>query len=226
MGAIITGNAMDKRLAREEALNRLKSAPLGVRLANSAKTRKNLKRVLKALKPKSVLIYLPLPFEADLRALFPTLRRNKKLYFPLVEKISFKMVEYKLPLERQNISAPRRSGRKIEKVEVMIVPCLCVDAAFRRVGFGRGMYDRFVCTLQNRPIVIFVQPFFLRLTRVITDNWDIRGDFLVSAGGAIYNSRNLNDRKRRNRCCYGRNQRVFGVVYHPQDRACETRCES
>ncbi|MDR0746954.1 MAG: 5-formyltetrahydrofolate cyclo-ligase [Helicobacteraceae bacterium] len=217
---------MDKQRVREEALNRLKSAPIGTRLANSAKTRGHLKKVLRALKPKSVLVYLPLPFEADLRGLFPALRRNKKLYLPSVEKISFKMVEYGLPLERQSVSAPRRGGRKIEKVEVMIVPCLCVDAAFRRVGFGKGMYDRFVCTLRNKPIVIFVQPFFLRLTRVITDNWDICGDFLVSAGGAIHNLRNLNDRERRNRCCRGRNQRVFGMVYHPQDRACETWRES
>ncbi|MDR3347596.1 MAG: 5-formyltetrahydrofolate cyclo-ligase [Helicobacteraceae bacterium] len=209
---------MTKNLARANALKTLKAQSAAQCLTRSAKTRHHLRKLLDALAPKSALIYLPMRFEADLMALFRPMRATAKLYAPRVETISFKMVKFRLPLKRHTLGffEPRESGQKIKKVEVMIVPAIAVDALFRRIGFGKGMYDRFFSSLRSKPIVIFVQPILLRVPYAVTTDWDIRGDFLVSAKGVIVNKGTLNDRNHRRR--YSRVYRsVHRVVYHAQN---------
>lgn len=188
---------MDKKSVRTAALASLRQRALFGHQNRSAKSRAQLDRLLRKLAPKSVLAYTPLGFEADIRPLFPTWRRRYKLYVPFMEDISFKMVRFRLPLTRQalGIFAPADSGLEIKKVDVMIVPAVAVDAAFKRIGFGKGMYDRFYATLQNKPVVIFVQPFFVRSRQIVTDERDVRGDFLVSAQGVIQFRGTLHDNR-------------------------------
>ncbi|GHV59466.1 5-formyltetrahydrofolate cyclo-ligase [Campylobacterota bacterium] len=186
---------MNKQIARQSALAQLKARPRTLRQYQSALVRRHLTKLLRSIRYKNVLIYLPMEFEAAITACFLPKKRGVKIYAPFIEGVSFKMVEYRLPLKRQlGIFAPTQSTREIKKVDVMIVPVLAVDAAFKRIGFGRGMYDRFVAALANKPIVIFVQPFLVQILQVITGEWDIRGDFLVSAKGVIQRRGNQNDR--------------------------------
>ncbi|MDR0664301.1 MAG: 5-formyltetrahydrofolate cyclo-ligase [Helicobacteraceae bacterium] len=179
---------MDKETIRARALEKLKSRSKAVCAAQSAKTRRTLEKLLKKLDFKSVLIYLPLWFEADLRPLFRPLRRRAKLYAPFIADVSFKMVAFRLPLERRSLGVltPANSLREIKKADLLIVPAVAVDADFKRVGHGKGMYDRFVCDLVKKPTVIFVEPFFLRAPKV-GDVWDIEGDYLVSGDKVICN---------------------------------------
>lgn len=173
----------------------LKARPRTLRQYQSARTRQHLTKLLQKIRYKSVLIYLPMPFEASITACFLPKKRGVKIYAPFMQSVSFKMVEYRLPLRCQlGIFAPTQSSREIKKVDVMIVPVLAIDAAFKRIGFGRGMYDRFIATLANKPIVIFVQPFLVQILQVITSEWDIRGDFLVSAKGVIQRRGTQHDR--------------------------------
>ena len=70
-----------------------------------------------------------------------------------MDGVSFKMVPLRLPLERKafGIYEPRASHRKINLIDVAIVPAVGVDGSLRRIGFGKGMYDRFFPTLKTRP---------------------------------------------------------------------------
>ncbi|MDR2034314.1 MAG: 5-formyltetrahydrofolate cyclo-ligase [Helicobacteraceae bacterium] len=185
---------MDKNDIRTIALEKLKSRSKAQCAAQSAKTRKNLAKLLKKLRFKSVIIYLPLWFEADLRPLFRALRGKAKLYAPFAQGVSFKALPYRLPLSRQSLGifAPANSLREIKKTDVLIAPTVAVDASFARIGFGKGMYDRFVCGLVKKPIVIFVQPFFLGAPKV-SDAWDLRGDYLASGNRVICNLGNRYD---------------------------------
>lgn len=196
---------MDKKSVRSAALAQLRKRALWGRAGRNAKVRRHLESLVKRLAPKSVLAYVPLGFEADIRPLFPAWRRRCNLYVPFMGDISFTMVRYRLPLTRQRLGilAPCASGQEIKKVDVMIVPAVAIDAAFKRIGFGKGMYDRFYPTLQNKPIVIFVQPFPLLTDRTVSDEWDLRGDFLVSDQGIIQSRGTLHDnRNNRHRSCH------------------------
>lgn len=188
---------MDKKSVRAKALAQLKERSHLGHKSRSAQVRGHLESLLNSLQPKSVLAYVPMGFEADIRPLFRSWRRRYKLYVPFMEGISFKMVRFRLPLTRQRLGilAPADSGQKIKKVDVMIVPAVAVDAAFKRIGFGQGMYDRFFPTLKNKPIVIFVQPFCVRTPLRVTDGYDLRGDFLVNAQGIIQSRGTLHDNR-------------------------------
>lgn len=187
---------IDKSSIRSKSLDLLKKRAKIAHDWRSAKVRKHLDLLLRDLNPKSVLIYLPIWFEADIKPSFIKWRKQYKLYAPFMEGVSFKMVRYRLPLQRRELGifSPDKSGQKIKKVDVMIVPAVAIDSAFRRIGFGKGMYDRFYSTLKNKPIVIFVQPFPVRTKAVVTDSLDIKADFLVSCSGVIQALGNSHDR--------------------------------
>ncbi|MDR1451040.1 MAG: 5-formyltetrahydrofolate cyclo-ligase [Helicobacteraceae bacterium] len=209
---------MDKNAARAIALERLKARSKALCAAQSAKTRRTLQKLLNTLVFKSVLIYLPLWFEADLRALFRLLRRRAKLYAPYIENVSFKMVAYRLPLDRRSLGvlAPANSLREVKKADLLIVPAVAVDADFKRVGLGKGMYDRFAGKLVKKPIVIFVQPFFLGAPRV-SDAFDLEGDYLVGGDKAICKMGDRYGRRTYRRGVnFGRNMRVSRLVYNAQ----------
>lgn len=192
---------LDKNIVRLDSLNLLKKRAKIAHAYRSKKVQKYLDQLIGKLKPKSVLIYLPLWFEADIRSQFRIWRRRYKLYAPFMQGVSFKMVRYRLPLAKKQLGiySPAASGQKIKKVDVMIVPAIAIDSAFRRIGFGKGMYDRFYTTLKNKPIVIFVQPFLVTTKSVVTESWDIRADYLVSSSGVIQSLGNKNDNNNFNR---------------------------
>ncbi len=194
---------MTKERLRQEALERLRRATASGKIARDQKSSRHLIALLKALDPDRVLAYVPLAFEADISPALRWLKARKKLFVPFMQGVSFKMVPYRLPLKHQalGIFTPADSGQLTAKVEVMIVPALAIDGAFRRIGFGKGMYDRFYARLPHKPIVIFVQPFPIVESTVVTKRHDIAGDFLVSARGVLrnrrgtpYDNRNLSHR--------------------------------
>ena len=131
---------------------------------------------------KSVLGFWPLGMEPDIRSSLQTLRRRKKVYLPFMEDDSFKMVPFRLPLEAKKfgIYEPGNSIRKIKKIDVAIVPAVGVDGEGRRIGFGKGMYDRFFARLRKRPYVIFVQSHICKTTQYICDDYDVKADQLIT----------------------------------------------
>lgn len=194
---------IDKSAIRSSAIKELKKRCKVAHSYRSAMVRKHLDKLLLDLNPKTVLVYLPLPFEANIKPLFSKLRRRHKLYVPFMVGVSFKMVRYRLPLRKRELGifSSDKSGQEIKKVDVMVVPAVAIDGVFGRIGFGKGMYDRFYATLKNRPVVIFVQPFSLRYKAVVTDSLDIKANFLVSNSGVIKALGNSYDRYIRNRSC-------------------------
>ena len=96
---------------------------------------------------KNVMLYVPLKTEVNLYPLIQRLRKEKKiLYVPFMEGASFRLVKYRLPLKKKQfgIKEPNDSKQyRIKNIDIAIVPIVGVDVTRRRVGFGKGMYDRF-----------------------------------------------------------------------------------
>ncbi|MBN2896932.1 MAG: 5-formyltetrahydrofolate cyclo-ligase [Campylobacterales bacterium] len=174
--------SLSKKSFRSECLERMKKAPRNNKRAKDARLRGRLEKVLKGLHVKRILLYWPLPFEADLRPLIVRLRRRVGVYLPFMEGESFKMVAFRLPLERKafGIYEPRNSYRTIKNIDVAIVPAVGVDGRARRIGFGKGMYDRFFAGLSKQPIIIFVQPELCLTPKNICDHYDVSADLLVT----------------------------------------------
>ena len=173
---------MDKAAFRRYCLDKLKSSPKHNKRYKEALLESMLYALLKENRAKTVLLYWPLPFEADLRRLIRRLRRRSAVYLPFMEGVSFKMVPLRLPLERKQfgIYEAGNTYRKLKKIDIAVVPAVGIDADARRIGFGKGMYDRFFSGLKSRPIIYFVQLEPCLSKRHICDEHDIWADMLVT----------------------------------------------
>jgi len=163
-------------------MKKLRSASKNAKKYKEHRVNDSLEKILKEINPKSILFYLPLPFELDLRSLLNKNRKIKKCYVLFMVEESFKMVTYRLPLKRGNFGVyePKNSLLKIKNVDVAIVPVVGVDTDAKRVGFGKGMYDRFFSRLTKKPITIFVQLDECICKEKITDHYDVQADIYIT----------------------------------------------
>ncbi len=204
---------MDKSAFRNYCLERLKSKSKHNKRYKEALLQQNLQAVIDASGAKKILLYWPLPFEADLRKLLWSLPRHVEVYLPFMEGVSFKMVPFRLPLTRKQFGIYEAGNtlRKITKIDIAVVPTVGVDADARRIGFGKGMYDRFFARLKDRPTILFVQLERCVSNEHICDHYDIEADWLVTPQ-ACYGKTGTKDVKRNTlgrRDCHHKRGRRF-----------------
>ena len=132
----------------------------------------------------TVMLYLPLGTEVNLYPLIHRLRREKRMvYVPFMEGKSFRLVKYRYPLriKRFGIKEPLNSKQYRKKqIDIAVVPIVGMDASYRRVGFGKGMYDRFFeKEIKNIKKVVFVARKLCYSQTVVTDRYDVRADVVI-----------------------------------------------
>jgi 5-formyltetrahydrofolate cyclo-ligase len=176
---------MTKNEFRTHCLKKQRNLSQKGKYSRDARVNKHLLGFLTSLPAKRILGYWPFGFEADIRPTLLALRPKKSLYLPFMEGVSFKMVPLRLPLERKafGIYEPRISNLIINLIDIAIVPVVGVDRTRGRVGFGKGMYDRFFPTLRSKPLTIFVQSCHCYTPLTLCDNYDIQGDVLITPNG-------------------------------------------
>jgi 5-formyltetrahydrofolate cyclo-ligase len=147
------------------------------------KIQKELLKKLSNKKYKKILLYLSMGNEVVTKDLIRKLKRkNKQIFVPFMEDVSFKMVKYSLPLKKKkfNIYEPKNKNKTKEKIDVAVVPVIGMDNNFKRVGFGKGMYDRFFDKLKYKPEIIFVQIYPCITKEKVTDIYDIKADSYIT----------------------------------------------
>ncbi len=132
-----------------------------------------------------IMLYLPLKMEVNLYPLIKKLRQQKRtLYVPFMEGKSFRLVKYRLPLYKKQfgIKEPKDSKQyKIKQIDIAIVPIVGVDETHRRVGFGKGMYDRFFeKNKKNIKQVVFVARELCYAKEIVTDHYDVKADMIFT----------------------------------------------
>jgi 5-formyltetrahydrofolate cyclo-ligase len=175
-------NKIENKMAFRKMAKKRLQRRLPYRFADSAKANILLENLLSMHQPESILFYLPMDHEVDVSSVLKKARKKHKVYVPFMFGDSFKMVAYRLPLIKGkfNILEPKNSPLNIKKVDMIIVPILGIDKTNRRIGFGKGMYDRFYERLADKPIVVFLQTTLCQTTSVITDDYDIKADYIVT----------------------------------------------
>ena len=173
---------LTKAKFREQCLKKLRNLPLHNKVYRDSLVNKKLMLQLKGVRNKSILIYHPLSNEVDLLKVIIKIRRTNDIYLPFMEDQSFKMVRFRLPLHKKkfNIFEAGNSFRKINTVDIAIVPAVGVDINLQRIGFGKGMYDRFFAKLKKKPYTIFLQAGECYTKEKICDKHDISCDVLLT----------------------------------------------
>lgn len=142
-----------------------------------------LHSLIKQLDAKKILIYIPLDIEVNVMPLINQLRKEKKeVYVPFICGDSFKAVKYRLPIEKKKfgIKEPNNSFFNV-KIDLAIVPIVGVDKHYKRIGFGKGMYDRFFHRLSYRPTVIFTQLTLCQSDLTLSNEYDIQADYIITS---------------------------------------------
>jgi 5-formyltetrahydrofolate cyclo-ligase len=145
---------------------------------------KNLLSFILRSNIKDIMLFIPLKNEVNIAPLIKLLRqRGYNLYVPYMVDESFRLVKYRLPLFKKkfNIKEPRFSNRRVKNIDLAVVPVVGIDKEFKRIGFGKGMYDRFF-ERESRNIkeTIFLARELYFSPEAITDHYDIEADILCA----------------------------------------------
>lgn len=207
---------IEKDIFRKDCLKRLKRASKNAKKYKDKGVGEKLNFLMKKFSARSALVFLPLPIEPNLTSFIKKHRKKIDVFVPIMEGVSFKAVEYRLPVYKKkfNIKEPKNSFFKFFKIDIAIVPVVGVDGDFRRIGFGKGMYDRFFEKLGYRPIIVFVQIDKCYTDKIVSDTYDIYADFYITPTN-IFKKRGKKDangsydRGSMRRC--GRRGRIYNI---------------
>ncbi|MEJ2372401.1 MAG: 5-formyltetrahydrofolate cyclo-ligase [Sulfurimonas sp.] len=185
---------LTKEIFRKNSLQKIQNGYSHNKRYRDMLVQKRLLKVLKKYKHKKVLVYTPLPFEADITKSIKKMRRKLDVFVPFMEGESFKMVPLRLPLKKKKfgIFEAGNTLRDIKQIDIAIVPSVGVDGNLKRVGFGKGMYDRFFAKLRKKPFTIFVQPELCYTKQHICDAHDIAADVLIAPQKEIHRKTHSN----------------------------------
>lgn len=169
---------------RESCIKRLKFVSRFSKYKKDKKIVDSLYQLIQDLNAKKVLLYIPLGLEVDVLPLIKKLRKERRIevFVPFMIEDSFKIVKYRLPLvdKKFYIKEPHNSFLTAQ-IDVAIVPTVGVDGAMKRIGFGKGMYDRFFDRIgYKQPTIVFVQRELCQTSQIITDHYDIQADYIIT----------------------------------------------
>ncbi|QOY51104.1 5-formyltetrahydrofolate cyclo-ligase [Candidatus Sulfurimonas baltica] len=174
--------SLSKTIFRRNCLKKIKNSSKINNIYKNSKLNSKLLDKILGLKKKKILLFIPLPFEANITKTMNKLRKKHDIFVPFMEGESFKMVPFRLPLRKKKfgIYEAGNSLREIKNIDIAVVPIVGMDGKLQRVGFGKGMYDRFFARLKKRPYIIFVQTEFCQTKEFICDDYDITCDLLIT----------------------------------------------
>jgi 5-formyltetrahydrofolate cyclo-ligase len=175
---------MKKKHFRAHCLKRLKKASSISSYKKDKVVLQRLYQLIVESHAQKIMLYLPLKTEVNLYPLIKQLRKEKReLYVPIMEGKSFRVVKYRYPLEKNRfgIKEPKDSRQyRNKKLDIAIVPIVGLDITHRRVGFGKGMYDRFFeKEIKNINKTVFVARELCYSKEIVTDDYDVKADMII-----------------------------------------------
>jgi 5-formyltetrahydrofolate cyclo-ligase len=180
----------NKELFRKQCHKLLKKAKRYAYIKDK-KVNQYLMSVVDDSKAKDIMLYIPLANEVDINPLILHLRRQKcNIWVPFMEGKSFRLVKYRYPLriKKYGIKEPKNSYQfRKKQIDLALVPIIGIDTTKRRIGFGKGMYDRFFeKEIKNIKKVIFVARDLCYSQDIVTNHYDVKGDMIVASQGVSF----------------------------------------
>ena len=133
-------------------------------------------------------LYYPLKDEVDIKQLIGVaIKENKVVCLPRVindkEMCFIKISSFsELEIGSFNIYEPKyNQNNVIDKslIELFIVPGLCFDESYNRLGYGRGYYDRYLINTKGYKIGVTFKELFFKKDTIIAGLTDIKMDKII-----------------------------------------------
>jgi len=173
----------DKRTIRQ-AIRELRASVLGSPEAIAAKSLaiiSSLKILPEWKVARTILAYYPLPGEVDTVSLLSS--TDKRIVLPLVEGDHLLLKEYvagNLVEGFKGIMEPRADAKDVDPTEIdfAIIPGVAFDSSCRRLGRGKGYYDRTLPLLGCPKAGVAFD--WQMVEEVPCDPWDVPLDLVVT----------------------------------------------
>jgi len=142
-----------------------------------------------------IAFYIANDGEIDPRLLMEHSRQlGKKIYLPILSPQENSLyfapfeADCQLVLNRFNIPEPAcdpSSWKTAEQLELLFLPLVAFDTHGNRMGMGGGFYDRTLAFLQQenlskKPVLAGLAHELQRVERLLTQNWDIPLDYIIT----------------------------------------------
>lgn len=175
---------MDKKTFRKICIDQLKHKKEANQYKLDYMVVEKLSTIITKRGYKVIMLYIPLKIEVNIFNLIKKLRKEKKIVLvPFMEGESFSLVKYRLPLDSKQfgVKEPHNSNKYNRKIDLAIVPIIGTDGTLRRVGFGKGFYDRFFQkNRKNIEEILFVGRKYCVSSEIITDDYDVKGNSYIT----------------------------------------------
>lgn len=131
---------------------------------------------------EKILMYHSLPDELSTRSFLSKWGARKKFYLPRVNGVNLEILPYnesKLELGSFHIEEP--TGDDIAdpmEIELVVVPGVAFDRKGKRVGRGKGFYDRFLKSTAATKIGVGYE--FQLIDEVPTEEHDVKMDMVIT----------------------------------------------
>ena len=166
----------------------IRSSLLGIRKNLSTKHTEQYSKVIKDKllnnqyfrKAKNIWIFAPLSWEPNLLSLI--YNKEKCFYFPKVEKsqINFYLANDLDQLEKWTfwIPEPRNWLKLVENMDLILVPWIAFTKNWKRIGFWKGYYDKYL--KKNATYKIWICFDFQIQDNLYQDTWDELMDEVIT----------------------------------------------
>ena len=131
---------------------------------------------------EKIIFYQSLPDELDTRRFLQKWKNFKKFFLPRVNGLNLELLPYDettLEVGAFNIEEPTGNDiHPIEEIEVIIVPGVAFDRKGRRIGRGKGFYDRLLQSAKATKIGVGYE--FQLIDEIPAEPHDIAMDMIIT----------------------------------------------
>ncbi len=179
------------------------SMPEGEMRRKSSLIAKRLLSMEEVKKSRLICSYVSKGSEAGTRTLIKKLlKESKKVLVPVVENDTLKVSEIKDIKELKKgafgIPEPRKEFLRFAEpshIDAILVPGIAFDRRGRRVGYGKGYYDRLLKKLKNATKIALAYEFQIIKT-IPAEKHDTSVDFIVTEKNVIRCDNGMQNYKR------------------------------
>ena len=149
---------------------------------------------LESINFQSIALYSATKYEISIsRIFFHLLNKGKQIFFPKItgEKLDFYLVKdlNELTIGKYNILEPTSSKAvDIKYLDFIIVPCLAIDKNKKRIGYGKGYYDKALKGVDKNRLISLIDIDSYFPTCSVTNKHDIEiGHIFLNKNRGEYN---------------------------------------
>ncbi|MCH5213808.1 MAG: 5-formyltetrahydrofolate cyclo-ligase [Muribaculaceae bacterium] len=136
---------------------------------------------------EKILLYHSLPDELDTRSFLRKWKDRKRFFLPRVNGVNLELLPYdesRLEIGSFHIEEPKGDElHPVEEMELIIVPGVAFDKKGRRLGRGKGFYDRLLADSKATKIGIAYE--FQLMDELPSEEHDIPMDFVITESTTI-----------------------------------------